>query len=300
MPLPKVKLPAESASQPSSQKDLDRPTAIQIYEHVARNGRRELARSNTTLAISGIVGGLTMGLTGLSISAVTAQLGYSAFARFIAFLLYPMGFMAVILGRGQLFTENTLYPVALVLAEKQHLWKTLRLWIIVLSANVLGAAIFATLASFTSALRPEFVSTLAMLGAETAARPMATIFWSGVVGGWIIASVAWLVSGSHSITGSVMIIWMLAFVVGLGGFAHCIAGSGEVLTAVFVGRAVPAAFPHWLFAAVAGNICGGVGMVTLIEYGQVVYGGDADAEALPAAPPNAAHVSIRPSEKSEE
>jgi hypothetical protein len=41
-------------------------------------------------------------------------------------------------------------------------------------------------------------------------------------------------------------------------------------------------------------------MVTLIEYGQVVYGGDADAEALPAAPPNAAHVSIRPSEKSEE
>jgi formate/nitrite transporter FocA (FNT family) len=67
MPLPKVKVPSESsAPQSSTQQDLERPTAIQIYEHVARNGRRELARSNTTLAISGIVGGLTMGLTGLA------------------------------------------------------------------------------------------------------------------------------------------------------------------------------------------------------------------------------------------
>jgi formate/nitrite transporter FocA (FNT family) len=51
------------------------------------------------------------------------------------------------------------------------------------------------------------------------------------MGGWIIATVAWLVSGSHSITGSVMIIWMLTFVVGLGNFAHCIATSGEILAA---------------------------------------------------------------------
>ena len=285
--------------------NLERPSAHDIYEQVANNARQELGRSGVALFISGIAGGIFMGLSGMGNAIAIALLTPAGVAPtpatlFIAKMFYPLGFIAVILGRSQLFTENTLYPVALVLAEKQHLWKTLRLWIIVLSANVLGAAIFATLASFTSALRPEFVSTLAMLGAETAARPMATIFWSGVVGGWIIASVAWLVSGSHSITGSVMIIWMLAFVVGLGGFAHCIAGSGEVLTAVFVGRAVPAAFPHWLLAAVAGNICGGVGMVTLIEYGQVVYGGDADAVALPAAPPNAAHVSIRPSEKAEE
>src|SRR5690348_16267220 len=99
MPLPKVKLPTESSQQSSIQQDLDRPTAIQIYEHVTRNGRRELARSKTTLAISGIVGGLTMGLTSLSVSAVTARLGYSASAQFIAFLLYPIGFMAVIPGR---------------------------------------------------------------------------------------------------------------------------------------------------------------------------------------------------------
>lgn len=104
------------------------------------------------------------------------------------------------------------------------------------------------------------------------------------MGGWIIATVAWLVSASHSITGSVMIIWMLAFVVGLGNFAHCIAASSEILTTVFTGQAPWISFPQWLLPAVAGNICGGVGMVTLLEYGQVIYGRDAEAEAIPAEP----------------
>ena len=100
------------------------------------------------------------------------------------------------------------------------------------------------------------------------------------MGGWIIATVAWLVSGSHSITGSVMIIWMLTFVVGLGNFAHCIATSGEILTAILISKAAWSSYFTWLLPAVAGNICGGVGMVTLLEYGQVIYGGDADAEAI--------------------
>lgn len=77
-----------------------------------------------------------------------------------------------------------------------------------------------------------------------------------------------------------MIIWMLAFVVGLGNFAHCIAASGEVFAAILTGRAPWLAFLVWFLPAVAGNICGGVGMVTLLEYGQVIIGNDADAEAL--------------------
>jgi formate/nitrite transporter FocA (FNT family) len=285
--------------------NLERPSAQDIYEQVANNARQELGRSGISLFFSGIAGGIFMGLSGMGNAIAVALLTPAggtptATTLFIGKMFYPLGFIAVILGRSQLFTENTLYPVALVLAEKQHVCKTLKLWAIVLGANILGAGTFATLASFTGALRPEFVTTLSWLGVEAASRPFATIFWSGVVGGWIIASVAWLVSGSHSITGSVMIIWMLAFVVGLGGFAHCIAGSGEVLTAVFVGHAPPMAFPRWLLAAVAGNISGGVGMVTLIEYGQVVYGGDAEAEALPAASVSVSikHESHQPDDES--
>lgn len=268
MPLPKVKVPAENSQQPSTQQDLERPTAVQIYEQVARNGRRELARSNTSLAISGIVGGLTMGLTGLSVAAVTAQLGYSSSAQFIAYLLYPLGFMTVVLGRGQLFTENTLYPVALILAERRHYLSTLRLWTIVLATNVAGALLFAALCVLTGALQPSILVALSQSGVAAANLPTGHIFWSAVMGGWIIALMAWLVSGSHSITGSVAIIWTLTFIVGLAHFAHCIAGSGEVLSAVLNGSVTGLGYCRWLGLAASGNIAGGVLLVTLLEYGQ--------------------------------
>lgn len=285
------RLPRREPPQPAhdAQKNLERPSAQDIYEQVANNARQELGRSSVALAISGLAGGIFMGLSGLgnaiAISLLTRpDAGPSPATLFIAKMFYPLGFIVVILGRSQLFTENTLYPVALVLAEKKHFWKTMRLWGIVLPANVLGAFGFAAIVSLTGALNPDALQRLIELGLDAAQHPVSTIFWSGVMGGWIIATVAWLVSGSHSITGSVMIIWMLAFVVGLGHFAHCIAGSGEVFAAVLTGKTPWVTFPNWLIPAVAGNICGGVGMVTLLEYGQVIYGKDAEAEALPAAP----------------
>jgi formate/nitrite transporter FocA (FNT family) len=268
-----------------AQKHLERPSAQDIYEQVANNARQELGRSNISLAISGLVGGIFMGLSAMGSAIAIALLtpagaAPTATTLFIAKMFYPLGFIVVILGRSQLFTENTLYPVALVLAEKNHFWNTMRLWAVVLPFNVLGALAFAALAGLTHALPPSVVQALGQLGLDATRHRAETIFWSGVMGGWIIATVAWLVSGSHSITGSVMIIWMLCFVVGLGNFAHCIAASGEVFTAILTGSAPWVAFPTWFLPAVAGNICGGVGMVTLLEYGQVIVGRDADAEAL--------------------
>ncbi len=271
-----------------AQKNLERPSAQDIYEQVAHNARQELGRSSVSLAIAGLAGGIFMGLSAMGNAIAIALLTPAGFAPtssalFIAKMFYPLGFIVVILGRSQLFTENTLYPIALVLAEKSHFWNTMRLWAVVLPFNVLGALAFASLASLTQALSPSVVQALTQLGLEAANQPVATIFWSAVMGGWIIATMAWLVSGSHSITGSVMIIWMLAFVVGLGNFAHCIAASGEVFAAILTGHAPWLAFPRWLLPAVAGNICGGVGMVTLLEYGQVIVGNDAKAEALEPA-----------------
>jgi formate/nitrite transporter FocA (FNT family) len=174
----------------------------------------------------------------------------------------------VILGRSQLFTENTLYPVALVMSERGHFLQTARLWSLVLPSNILGALLFALLASRTGALKPEYVTAMAHFGIEAARTPAWNVFWSGVIGGWIIAMVAWLVSGSHSITGSVALIWLLTFVVGLGGFAHCIATSGEILAAVVTHQLRALDYLRWILPAVAGNISGGVLLVTLLEYGQ--------------------------------
>jgi formate/nitrite transporter FocA (FNT family) len=68
----------------------------------------------------------------------------------------------------------------------------------------------------------------------------------------------------------VIILWILTYIVGLGNFAHCIATSGEILSAVVSRQLGTLNYLHWLWIAVAGNVCGGVVMVTLLEYGQAI------------------------------
>ncbi len=268
-PEPAAEPPAEG-----TQRNLERPTADEIYEQVSKNARHELDRPAIALAISGLAGGITMGLTALSVSIISASLPPSATSNFIALLGYPIGFIAVIVGRAQLFTENTLYPVALMFAERRHYRTTLRLWSIVLPCNLMGAFLFSVLAVRTGALRPQYVAAMVRFGQEATSVSASHVFWSAVIGGWIIALVAWLVSGSHSITGSVMLIWLLTFLVGLGHFAHCIASSGEILAAVLEHTVSVSEYFRWLVPAVLGNITGGVLIVTLLEYGQVKGGED--------------------------
>jgi formate/nitrite transporter FocA (FNT family) len=270
---------AKAAVSAQHQKNLARPSAEEIFKQVATNARQELKRPSIALAISGFGGGAFMGLSALGTAITLALLGNSNTTQIVSRMFYPVGFIVVILGRSQLFTENTLYPVALVLAEKREFWNTMRLWAVVLPANVAGAFAFAMIAALTPALDPQIVQSLSQLGLAAIAHPAWTVFWSGVIGGWIIALTAWLVSGSHSITGSVMVIWILTFIVGLGNFAHCIASSCEVMVAVLTHRAEWMAYPRWFFPTVTGNICGGVGLVTILEYGQVMMGRDAEVLA---------------------
>lgn len=267
---PVVAQGGEADGSASLQKNLSRPSAHEIYQQVAKNAKEELKRSSVSLAISGFTGGIFMGLSALGVGIILAKLGSGPGAFVISRMFYPLGFIVVILGRSQLFTENTLYPVALVLTEPKQIWNTMRLWATVLPSNMLGTLTFAALAGLTRALPADVVQAIAGLGLAAVHQPTSAIFWSGVVAGWIIATAAWLVSGSHSITGSVMIIWVLTFVVGLGNFAHCIATSGEILTAVLTHQLPWAAYLQWFGPAVAGNICGGIVMVTLLEYGQAI------------------------------
>ena len=257
-------------SESGQQKDLSRPTAKEIYNEVATNARKELKRSALSLGISGFAGGVFTGLSGLGVAIASTLLAPSNSSLFISEMFYPLGFIVVILGRAQLFTENTLYPVALALAERKHSARTLRLWCVVFTSNLAGSGAFAALAVLTPSLRPEVLSRLAQLGPESSERSLDSIFWSAVIAGWVIALVAWLVSASHSISGSVIVIWALTFLIGLGQFAHCIAGSGEVLTAVLAHSVSWGNYFRWLAPAVAGNVSGGVFIVTLLQYGQVI------------------------------
>jgi formate-nitrite transporter family protein len=246
-----------------------RLTAPQIFEAATENARAELNRSWRSLAFSGLAGGITLGLTAIGVASVRALLGNGGWQELVSYLLYPAGFIAVIIGRSQLFTENTLYPVVLVLDERKHLLNTLRLWAVVFASNILGALAFALLAVRTEALRPEISRALIELGQNIAPGSFGHLFWSGVVGGWLIALVAWMVTASHWTIGQVAMIWLLTFILGVGQFAHCVVSSCEILAAVLAGSVSVGAYLHWLMAATLGNIVGGVGIVSMLNYGQV-------------------------------
>lgn len=248
-----------------------RLTAREIYDRVLVDARSELNRTASALAFSGLAAGLFMGLTGLAVSGALAALpGHGD--KFIAELFYPLGFIAVVIGRAQLFTENTLFPVVLILEERTHVRATLRLWVVVLCANVLGALVFASLATVTGALGPDVLSELVHLGTSAADEPVLRVFTSGILGGLLIALMSWLVTSAQSTIGQIAVIWLITFPVGLLGFAHCIASSGYILSSVLAGSTSVLTYVVWLATATAGNIIGGVLLVSLLNYGQVRAG----------------------------
>jgi formate/nitrite transporter FocA (FNT family) len=249
-----------------------RLSAVEIFEAASQSARDELARATPALAVSGFAAGITMGLTGLGLAAIHSYLGFARSTDLVAMLLYPLGFMAVIVGRLQLFTENTLYPVLLVLTERRHVRNTLRLWVTVFAANIAGTLIFAFIAAKTPALLPEVRDALVELGSKSAVGDFVQLFARGILGGWLIAMVAWLVTASQRTIGQLAVIWLYTFLVGIGHFAHCIAGSAEILTSVLAGKVAAFTYLKWITAATIGNVCGGVFLVSALNYGQVHAG----------------------------
>ena len=267
---------AASASrneQRAAQPVTARLTAAEIYTAAVQIGEDELKRSSTGLALSGLAAGLGMGLTGLGSAAILAEVGDGVAHHLLATLLYPLGFIVVIVGRAQLFTENTLFPVILVLDRRRHLRNTLRLWAVVFIANVVGALLFAVLMIRCGAVSPEVARAMSQLGGQTVQGSFGHLFWAGVAGGWIIALMAWLVTASRFTIGQIALVYLMTFVVGAAGLAHCIAGSTEALSAVLAGQVSAGTFVVWLLAATLGNTVGGVIIVSLLNYGQVVGSG---------------------------
>ena len=246
----------------------ERLKAHQIYDTVKTEAEEELRRGSASLAFSGLAAGFVLGLSAIGQAGMTAAGGSNPSQAFVA-LLYPIGFVAVITGRAQLFTENTLYPVVPILEHPHRIGQLLRLWAIVLLANVVGALVFALLAVKTSALASDIESAVVDTGHELLAQGNVHLFWSAVVAGVIIAYVAWLVSAADSTVARAVLTWFLIYLIGLGEFVHSIAGSTETLSAVLAGAGSWAGYGRWIAVAVAGNVVGGTGIVALVNYGQV-------------------------------
>lgn len=250
-----------------------RPSAADIYQSVKHDAAEELKRGKTALAFSGLFAGATVGFSGLAVAAATAVLGGSGSgSKLAAALFYPIGFIAAIVGRAQLFTENTLYPVTLVLDERRHLAPMLRLWLIVFATNVVGTLLFALLAVDSGGVSHDVVRELVSAGREASRGGFSSWFWSGVLAGWLLALVAWLVEATSIVIAQIALIWALTFIIGIAGFDHCVSTTAEVLSAVVNGHVTTDHFLGWLGAVTVGNIAGGVVIVGLLNYGQVRAG----------------------------
>lgn len=251
-----------------------RPSASEIYESVKRDAAEELERPIPALAFSALFAGATLGFSGLAAATAATLAGASPSADLLGALFYPIGFVATILGRAQLFTENTLYPLTLVLDEREHVGATLRLWAVVLCANLLGALAFAVLAVDSGALPHDVVAHLTNLGHHLAAGSWTAKLWSGVIAGWLLALVAWTIEASDQAIGQIALIWGLTFLIAAANLDHCVSTTSEILSAVIDGTISATHFLTWLSAVLLGNVVGGVAIVALLNYGQVRAGAD--------------------------
>jgi len=184
---------------------------------------------------------------------------------------YSVGFMIVILGRQQLFTENTLTPVVHVFEERSTkvLWDALRLWIIVLAANVLGTLLFALGLYLADIFNSAQNAALESVARHAWAGGFRKTFFSAIVAGWLIALMVWLLPAAE--TARVGVIIIITYIVGLGGFSHIVAGSAQAFYALAAGdTSVATALVNFFLPTLFGNIVGGVALVAALNYAQVV------------------------------
>jgi formate/nitrite transporter FocA (FNT family)/protein-disulfide isomerase len=240
----------------------------EIFHRLVIAADEEFSRSSRLLFLSGLAAGLSISLSFLGMAALSA-LWPGGPSHLVGSLMYPLGFLLVVMGRYQLFTENTLTPVTLVLTRIASIPRLLRIWGVVLVANVLGAGLVAYVLATTSVFTPEMAEVAYGIGDHFLGMSWGDLFWKGVFAGWLVASMVWLNYAARSMTARLLIIFGLIYPVAAAELAHCIVGSTEVLYVVFEGGAT---FGDFLFGflvpAVLGNTVGGVLLVAILNFSQ--------------------------------
>ncbi|MBS1819222.1 MAG: formate/nitrite transporter family protein [Acidobacteria bacterium] len=256
-------------------RELSAPKGAVVYGAIHLEGEDELKRGTSALAWSGLAAGLSMGFSFVVEALLHHALPDTPWRPLVAKFGYSAGFLIVILGRQQLFTENTLTVILPLLRRRdgQTLWSVGRLWTAVLVANLVGAGLFALAIAWTSVLPSEVRPALSELGNHAMQAPFATTMVRGIFAGWLIALMVWLLP--YAETSRVWVIIILTYIVGLGGFAHVIAGSVETLYLVATGeRTMMDYVLRFLAPSLSGNIVGGVSLVAALAHAQFVAASD--------------------------
>ena len=246
------------------------PEPVMIHDIIREDGERELGRSIEALSWSGLGAGLSMGFSFLMLAVIRAALPDSPWRILVSGFGYTTGFMIVVLGRQQLFTESTLTAVLPVLTQRSSsaFGRMLRLWAVVLAANIVGTFIFAWMISVPELFHAEIEHALTDVALEAIQDPFWHMALKSVLAGWLIALMVWLLPSAGQ--SRLLLVLIITYLVAIMHASHLIAGSVEVAYLVVTGRlGLGGYLTHFFVPTFIGNVAGGTSLVALLNHAPV-------------------------------
>lgn len=241
-----------------------------IHEVIRRHGDEEMERPALSLIWSGFAGGVAISASVIGQSLLEEKLPKADWTPLVASFGYTLGFLIVILGRLQLFTESTLSAVIPVATHPSisNLGRLFRFWALVLVANLLGTFLIAFLNSREWITSPAHHAAMLEVSRVLLSRDWWDTLQLGIPAGFLIAAVPWALPSARG--QEFWIVLVFTYFIALGGFAHVVAGSGEAWLLALAGQVT---FEGALFGiivpALIGNIIGGTGLFALLAHAQV-------------------------------
>jgi formate/nitrite transporter FocA (FNT family) len=255
------------------QREVDKnqpPRAAVLHEIIRTQGNQELERSIAALWWSALAAGLTMGLSLMGMGLLNSRLPDGEGFKVIASFGYCAGFLAVILARQQLFTENTLTAVLPIMSKPTlgNFGRLFRLWSVVLVGNLCGTLLVAYVMLHLPIFDTKTDLAFLDIGRKVMENDAGKMFAKGIISGWMIATMVWMIPSMES--AKMWIIILITYFMALGDFTHIVVGSVEVSYLVFAGELPWKDF--WLVFAgptLVGNIIGGSFIFALISHAQI-------------------------------
>ena len=251
--------------------DFEKVRSAVIFEVIRREGEYELKRPFSALWWSGVAAGLAISTSVLGKGFLVAYLPGASWTPAVSNLGYTVGFLIVILGRMQLFTENTITPILpLFLAPTRgKALLILRLWGTVFAANMVGCAVAALVLVFGHILPDAQLQGILTVSRHYAEASALNHFAWGIPAGFLIAALVRILPRMHS-AGEVLMIVIVTYAIGLGGMSHVVAGATELFLLVASGDlGLGAAVVGGILPALAGNVLGGTGIFAALTFAQV-------------------------------
>jgi formate-nitrite transporter family protein len=242
-----------------------------IINQEIEQAAEELQRPVAGLLISGLLAGIGIGVGVFLIVAIMTLADNSVPHLVVSLLVanaYSVGFILVIMGRMDLFTEYTTLALLPLLDGEASFFLVARMWILVYFSNIVGCLLFAFLIVLLApALKVAETDVFLSLANEIVDNPWWVIVLSGSIAGWLMGLLSWLVTASRDTISQILFVWLIGTTIGLGRLHHAITGSLEVLAGMLAGASIIFAdFGYFLMWTTFGNIIGGVIFAVLIRF----------------------------------